>query len=170
MNVSQLQNKQIVVLGLGLTGMSFVRFLSAQQLAFAVNDSRPDVVDSSTFNELYPDVYLVQGHWDKALIASADILLVSPGIDLNEESIRQSIPEACDIWGDVELYCRLKNTPTVAVTGSNGKSTVVNLVHHIGDCLGHNTQLGGNVGVPVLDTIDESPELLILELSSIRTV
>ncbi|WP_286263072.1 UDP-N-acetylmuramoyl-L-alanine--D-glutamate ligase [Thalassotalea atypica] len=167
-SLSQLRNKQIVVLGLGLTGMSFVRFLSAHQFVFAVNDSRDDIVEEEIFSRQYPEATLVQGHWDQSLIERAEILLVSPGIDLESSGINQSISPSCQVWGDVELYCRLTQTPTVAVTGSNGKSTVVSLVDHIGKQLGHSTQLGGNVGVPVLDTIDEQPELLILELSSFQ--
>lgn len=164
----QMKNKHIVVLGLGLTGMSFVRFLSAQQLAFAVNDSRSNVIDEQAFTKTYPTVNVVQGQWDEALIASADLLLVSPGVDITIDVIRRNISNECEVWGDVELYCRLTNTPMVAVTGSNGKSTVVSLVDHIGKQLGVNTQLGGNVGVPVLDILDQKPELLILELSSFQ--
>lgn len=167
-NLSQLQNKRIVVLGLGLTGMSFVRFLSAQGFDFAVMDSRENVVDENLFTKLYPNVKLIQGHWSQEHIASAEILLVSPGINLNIDEIKHSISSSCQVWGDVELYCRLTETPAVAVTGSNGKSTVVSLLDHIGHQLGYKTQLGGNVGVPVLDTIDEQPELLIMELSSFQ--
>ncbi len=167
-NLSQLQNKRIVVLGLGLTGMSFVRFLSAQAFDFAVMDSRENVVDTDLFNHLYPNTQLVQGRWDTAAIAQAEILLVSPGIDLNIAEISNFISPTCQVWGDVELYCQVTQTPTVAVTGSNGKSTVVSLLDHIGRQLGYKTQLGGNVGVPVLDTIAEQPELLILELSSFQ--
>lgn len=167
-NVSQLQNKRIVVLGLGLTGMSFVRFLSAQGFDFAIMDSRENVVDKHSFTDLYPTAQLIQGAWERNIIGQAEILLVSPGIDLNADEINTAISTECQVWGDVELYCRLTQTPTVAVTGSNGKSTVVSLLNHIGQKLGYKTQLGGNVGVPVLDTIDETPELLILELSSFQ--
>ena len=164
----QLKDKQIVVLGLGLTGMSFVRFLHAQSLAFAVNDSRENIVDKQIFTQDYPTASLVQGHWDAKLIEQADILLVSPGIDINNPAIKAHIPPQCQVWGDVELYCRLNSTPIVAVTGSNGKSTVVHLVDHIGKSLGFDTQLCGNVGVPILDTMNQPTDLLVLELSSFQ--
>ncbi|NMP32044.1 UDP-N-acetylmuramoyl-L-alanine--D-glutamate ligase [Thalassotalea sp. M1531] len=172
LDLSQLQNKRIVVLGLGLTGMSFVRFLSNKKtynaLNFAVNDSRSSHAQFEEFKRDYATIELVTGCWDSRLIASAEILLVSPGVDINQPEIADNIADNCQVWGDIELYARLKQTPCVAITGSNGKSTVVNLIHHIGQKLGVKTQLGGNVGVPVLDTLDTEPELLILELSSFQ--
>lgn len=167
--LSQLKSKRIVVLGLGLTGMSFVRFLTAQNIAFSVNDSREHVAGKEDFEQgQFSSVNSVFGQWSEQLIASADVLLVSPGIDLVASGIDAMMSKNCDVLGDVELYCRLSNTATVAVTGSNGKSTVVTLVDHIGKTIGVNTQLGGNVGVPVLDTLEQSPDALILELSSFQ--
>ena len=184
--LQQLQNKRIVVLGLGLTGMSFVRFLANNKLSCVVNDSRERHAGFTEFNQQYPEIELHTGTWHSELIQSADILLVSPGVDITLPAIADHISDTCQVWGDIELYARLTNeashTPCVAVTGSNGKSTVVNLVHHMGQALGVNIQLGGNVGVPVLDTLDgqqtEAPkenapqekasELLVLELSSFQ--
>jgi len=168
MNLSLLKNKRIVVLGLGLTGMSFVRFLKANDIEFSANDSREHAVNVDDFAQTFPNTELVLGKWDAQLIATADVLLVSPGIDLAIDVIKQAISDNCLVMGDVELYFRLMDTPCVAVTGSNGKSTVVSLIHHIGQQLGVKSQLGGNVGVPVLDTLNEKPELLVLELSSFQ--
>ena len=168
LSLTLLQNKRIVVLGLGLTGMSFVRLLTNNGLSCIVNDSRAEHPAFAQFVNDYPNCQLLTGRWHGDEIAQADILLVSPGVDITLPEISVNIAKHTQVWGDVELYARLKDTPCVAVTGSNGKSTVVNLLHHIGQQLGVNTQLGGNVGVPVLDTINESPELLILELSSFQ--
>ena len=168
MNLSLLKNKRIVVLGLGLTGMSFVRFLKANDIEFSANDSREHAVNVDDFAQTFPNTELVLGKWDAQLIATADILLVSPGIDLAIDVIKHAISDNCLVMGDIELYFRLMDTPCVAVTGSNGKSTVVSLIHHIGQQLGVKSQLGGNVGVPVLDTLNEKPELLVLELSSFQ--
>ncbi|REL31902.1 UDP-N-acetylmuramoyl-L-alanine--D-glutamate ligase [Thalassotalea euphylliae] len=167
-SLTQLADKRIVVLGLGLTGMSFVRFLTNNGLSCAVNDSRAQHPAFAEFAVNYPECQLYIGQWHREVIAQADILLVSPGVDITLPEIAENISASAQVWGDVELYARLKDTACVAVTGSNGKSTVVNLLHHIGQKLGVDTQLGGNVGVPVLDTINESPELLILELSSFQ--
>jgi len=168
LNLLQLKNKRIVVLGLGLTGMSFVRFLTDNAFKFVVNDSRTANQQFDVFKSQYPDIKLITGCWDSKIIENAEILLVSPGVDITKPEIADYISSQCQVWGDIELYARLVNTPCVAVTGSNGKSTVVNLLHHIGQKLGINTQLGGNVGVPILDTINAKVELLVLELSSFQ--
>ncbi|NQZ80282.1 MAG: UDP-N-acetylmuramoyl-L-alanine--D-glutamate ligase [Colwellia sp.] len=165
---AQLKNKRIVVLGAGLTGLSCVQFLHGQNIPCAVNDSRENAIDLVEFKQLYSDVHLITGHWDKALIASAELLIVSPGIDTSAAEIANNISNHCSVIGDVELYCQLKELPILAVTGSNGKSTVVSLLDHIANKLGYKTQLGGNIGTPVLESITQENDYLILELSSFQ--
>ncbi|MFD2164976.1 UDP-N-acetylmuramoyl-L-alanine--D-glutamate ligase [Thalassotalea euphylliae] len=167
-NRAHFENKRILVLGLGLTGMSFVRFLTKHNLPFSVNDSRTGLSQFDDFYSQYPHIDLVTGSWSSRLIIQADIIFVSPGVDTTAAEIANFIQPSCDVLGDIELYARISDVPCVAVTGSNGKSTVVNLVHHIGQELGVKTQLGGNVGVPVLDTLDDAPELMVMELSSFQ--
>jgi len=166
--LAHFKNKNIVVLGAGLTGLSCVHFLQKNNLPCAVNDSRAEPTNLIAFKDNFPKVNLFAGSWNTELISGADILIVSPGVDLNETQIAHNINSTCEVIGDVELYCQLSNTPIIAVTGSNGKSTVVSLVHYLGKQLGYKTQLGGNIGVPVLDIIDETFDYLILELSSFQ--
>jgi len=164
----QFENKQIVVLGLGLTGMSVVRFLSAQQYEFSVNDSREKAVDAEQFNQQYPNATLQIGKWSSELIASAELLIVSPGVDTSMAEIANFIQPNCQVIGDVELFCQLTKSKIIAVTGSNGKSTVVSLLAHMAEALKLNAVLAGNIGVPVLDTLAKQPEFVILELSSFQ--
>ncbi|WDE11243.1 UDP-N-acetylmuramoyl-L-alanine--D-glutamate ligase [Thalassomonas haliotis] len=166
--IKQLADKRILILGLGQTGLSCARFLASQGLEFAVNDSRENVIDEAVFQRDHPNCELVLGKWESALIASAQVILASPGIDMAEPVIADAVADGCQVWGDVELFCRLSDIPVLAVTGSNGKSTVVSLLAHLAQSLGINAELGGNVGVPILDLIEKSPELLILELSSFQ--
>ena len=171
-----LRDKNILVLGIGLTGLSCARFLMANDISFAVNDSRENAIeDLAQFRQGHDKPKITLGFWDQTLIASADIILVSPGIDLATPEIQSAIKSDCLIWGDVELYCRLIDTPILAVTGSNGKSTVVSLLSYLGKAIGRNVKSGGNIGLPVLDQLitgsDEDalvPELLVLELSSFQ--
>ncbi len=174
---TQLKDKHILVLGLGLTGLSCVRFLTSQGLTIAVNDSRENIVDPNQFSIDYPEVSLFLGSWDQAQIATADIIIASPGIDLEATGIRQHISEKCQVWGDVELFfqtlkARNLHVPTLAVTGSNGKSTVVSLLAHIGNKLGLTVCLAGNIGTPILDLLSDNKivtcDALILELSSFQ--
>ena len=179
------KNKQILVLGAGLTGMSCARFLAAQGLCFAVNDSRSNPFahgyNQQAFNTEFPQVSLSLGQWNSELIASAEVILISPGIDSSIAEIAAFIKADCQMLGDVELFCQINNQRRnpinlLAVTGSNGKSTVVSLVHYLAKQLGINAKLGGNIGQPVLDLYTPShsneaealPELVILELSSFQ--
>jgi UDP-N-acetylmuramoylalanine--D-glutamate ligase len=188
--LTDFKDKQILVLGAGITGMSCVRYLSAQNLCFTVNDSRtkPFAADYSEqqFTDEFPSVSLHLGEWHSELIANADIILISPGIDSSIDAIAQHISADCRVMGDVELFCLLNNdridTPDanpiqiLAVTGSNGKSTVVSLLAYLANSLGIHAQLGGNIGQPVLDIFTKEttgentdiPEVLILELSSFQ--
>ncbi|MGB1263254.1 MAG: UDP-N-acetylmuramoyl-L-alanine--D-glutamate ligase [Cognaticolwellia sp.] len=165
---TQLANKNIVILGIGITGLSCARFLHGYDIEFAVNDSRAMPISPGDFKHQFADNSLVLGQWDSALIAQADILIVSPGINLDEPAIRSAISEHCDVVGDIELFCRLSGTPIIAVTGSNGKSTVVSMLNYVGNALGYRVQLGGNIGLPVLDQIDQAADFIVLELSSFQ--
>jgi len=166
--IAQLENKRIVVLGAGLTGMSCVRFLNQHQLACSVNDSRENVIEKSEFKESFPLATLTLGTWDHSAISKAQILLVSPGIDLKAENISSHINDDCLVMGDVELFCQLTNKPILAVTGSNGKSTVVSLLAYVGQQLGFNIALGGNIGTPVLEQLSDKIDCYVLELSSFQ--
>ncbi|MBL4763786.1 MAG: UDP-N-acetylmuramoyl-L-alanine--D-glutamate ligase [Colwellia sp.] len=188
--LADFKDKQILVLGAGITGMSCVRYLSAQGLCFAVNDSRPqpftDDYSAQQFRDEYPYASLHLGQWHSELIANADIILISPGIDSAINDIAAHISADCRVMGDVELFCLLNNErinkadtspiAILAVTGSNGKSTVVSLLAYLADSLGVNAQLGGNIGEPVLDIFTKEttgenthlPAVLILELSSFQ--
>jgi UDP-N-acetylmuramoylalanine--D-glutamate ligase len=176
--MTQLKNKNILVLGLGLSGLSCVRFLNSQGLTFSVNDSREQPLDVESFHRDYAKLNLSLGAWDKSLIASADIIIVSPGIDLSNDDISTHIKDNCQIWGDIELFFQVINDqnitmPTLAVTGSNGKSTVVTLLAHFAKQLQLNFCLAGNIGTPILDLLLDEQRLanldvLILELSSFQ--
>lgn len=187
--LADLKHKQILVLGAGITGLSCARYLSAHGLCFAINDSRKNPFTKNysqqDFKEGFPQATLHLGQWEPALIANADLILISPGIDSSTEVIAQNISNECQVIGDVELFCQLnqeRKNPIeiIALTGSNGKSTVVSLLYYLAKTLGVNAQLGGNIGQPVLDiftnektqldheTKSNVPDLLILELSSFQ--
>ena len=166
--IAQLKDKNIVVLGAGITGLSCVRYLKENSVACSVNDSRDNAVVEDDFKQEFPNTPLILGEWNTTLIAAADILLVSPGIDTCLEGIASVINENSIVAGDIELYCQNNTTPILAVTGSNGKSTVVSLLAFIGQQLGKNVELGGNIGVPVLTQAEKVLDCLVLELSSFQ--
>lgn len=177
--LSDLKSKNIVILGAGLTGISCARFFHRHDITFSINDSREDFFSRIADEESLIGKLCIDGQWNGDLIASADVLVVSPGLDLNANPLSTLINSNTEVIGDVELYCQLTSTPIIAVTGSNGKSTVVSLLEHVGKSLGKEVALGGNIGEPVLDllskvSIESSIEssstldMLVLELSSFQ--
>lgn len=176
------KGKNIVVLGAGMTGLSCFRFLLAQGLSFAVNDSRPmpfsNESEANKYRESYPNVNFAFGQWHKGLITQADIIVASPGIDLVKEGITEMISADCLVIGDIELFCLVNNSlprpmDILAVTGSNGKSTVVSLLAYIANELGIKSALAGNIGEPILDLLlsedeENNVDLVIVELSSFQ--
>jgi len=197
------KGKNIVVLGAGMTGLSCLRFLHAQDLSFAVNDSRimpfQNVAIKTQYEIDYPKANFIFGQWDDKLIINADIIIASPGIDLVSEGIAALISKNCQVIGDIELFCLVnssrpnslssrsdnsaENTDNkamkmLAVTGSNGKSTVVSLLAYLADVMGINAALAGNIGEPILDLLlpdnrnnnqqTSQPDFVIVELSSFQ--
>lgn len=164
--INQLSNKKILILGAGLTGLSCVRFLQSINVACAVNDSR--TVVSGLIESEYNDVRFELGAWNTQLLNEAEIVLASPGIDLIKEGLLPHLKPSCKVLGDIELFCLLNEKPVIAVTGSNGKSTVVSLLAHIGQKLGINIALAGNIGTPILSQLQDEIDCYVLELSSFQ--
>ena len=158
-----------VVIGLGQTGLSCARHLQRLGLRFAVTDNRELPPQLAQFRKEFPHVTLATGRFDEELLANAREILLSPGISLQEAAIARALARGTPVLGDVELFCRTAAAPIVAVTGSNGKSTVVSLVHAMALKAGLASQLGGNIGTPVLDLLAaEQADLYVLELSSFQ--
>lgn len=179
------KHKQILVLGAGLTGMSCARYLASQDLCFAVNDSRSNPFaknySEADFAAEFTTAKLSLGQWNEELISNADVILISPGIDSGVIGLDKLMKPNCHLLGDVELFCQVNNQSDkpiqmLAVTGSNGKSTVVSLLDYLAKQIGVHAQLGGNIGQPVLDLYSQLPvqkskvlpEVLIAELSSFQ--
>lgn len=159
-----LHKKRVLVIGLGVTGASVVRYLHSAQIAFDVVDehSRP----SAQLRDCLMGVH-VHEVLDASLCCSYDVLVVSPGVPRSLPAIRAAIEQGVDVIGDIELFTHaIGNTPVIAVTGSNGKSTVVSWIAHVLQGCGVAAKLCGNIGMPALDSIDSKAQLYVLELSS----
>ena len=155
-----------VIVGLGATGLSCANFLRAQKIDFAVTDSRRDPPNLDAFKKSFPDVSVSVGKLDEALLAKADAIVLSPGVSRNEPAIAKlSKP----VLGDIELFARAVKVPVIAITGTNAKSTVTTLVGKMAEAAGYHVQVGGNLGVPALDLLqDTQTNLFVLELSSFQ--
>lgn len=159
---------RVLVVGLGATGYSAAQFLQATPIRFAVIDSRsnPPLVES--LRQQMPDVPLFCGGFDQAAFQVATHLLVSPGVSLDEKAIRMAIFKGVRIISDIDLFACATDKPIIAITGSNGKSTVTTMLGDMAKAAGVKTAIGGNLGTPALDLLQQDAELYVLELSSFQ--
>ncbi|SME93270.1 UDP-N-acetylmuramoyl-L-alanine--D-glutamate ligase [Pseudogulbenkiania subflava] len=170
-------NRHIVVVGLGDTGLSAARWLAAHGATVTVADSRDNPPNAATLAESLPGVRLKTGAFDATTFAGAEMLVVSPGVAVATPAIAAFRRAGGEVVGDVELFARAiagSGSKVIAITGSNGKSTVTSLVGHLCRQAGLDTVLAGNIGLPVLDALGEReasgqrPDVWVLELSSFQ--
>ncbi len=167
-NEAQRQPRTLIV-GLGATGLSCARFLAARGVEVAVTDSRERPPALETMGAELPDVALFLGGYAADIFARAERLVVSPGVSLREPLIAAAAQRGVEILGDIELFARHARAPVIAITGSNGKSTVTTLVGEMARQAGMQVRVGGNLGTPALDLLSaEEPDLYVLELSSFQ--
>ncbi len=159
------QGKKVVIIGLGLTGLSCVDFFLARGVTPRVMDTRqaPPGLDN-----LPEAVERHLGSLNDNWLLDADLIIASPGIALAHPSLSAAADAGIEIIGDIELFCREAQAPIVAITGSNGKSTVTTLVGEMAKAAGVSVGVGGNIGLPALMLLDPENELYVLELSSFQ--
>jgi UDP-N-acetylmuramoylalanine--D-glutamate ligase len=156
-----------VVAGLGKTGLSAVRFLRRQGARVRVTDTRTEPPMLAELRRAHPEVEFVSGLPESALEGAAAVVS-SPGLDLRLPFFTAAGMRGLPVFGDIELFARAVRAPVVAITGSNGKSTVTTLVGEMARKAGRRVAVGGNLGTPALDLLDGSVELYVLELSSFQ--
>jgi UDP-N-acetylmuramoylalanine--D-glutamate ligase len=158
-----------VVVGLGRTGLSCVRYLQSRGLSFAVTDSRGVPPERTALERIAPDADVRLGAFDESLLDGASQVIASPGVSLREPFLMSAAVRGVPIVGDIELFAREARAPIAAVTGTNGKSTVTTLVAQMATASGRRVLAGGNLGRPALDLLEEPvPDLYVLELSSFQ--
>jgi len=157
-----------IVVGLGKSGMSLVRYLASRGLPFAVVDTRANPPEMATLKAQYPEIEVRCGELDPAFLCRASELLVSPGLPVATPALQAAAAKGVKLSGDIELFAREAKAPIVAITGSNAKSTVTSLVGEMAAAAGRKVAVGGNLGTPALDLLDETVDLYVLELSSFQ--
>lgn len=157
-----------LIVGLGKTGLSCARYLADQGISVAVTDSRDQPPGLEALKADLPDMALFLGGFDPVVFAAAERLVVSPGVPVSEPLISAAMARGVPVVGDIEIFAQATNAPVVAITGSNGKSTVTTLVGAMAAQAGMHAQVGGNLGKPALDLLDRDAELYVLELSSFQ--
>ena len=159
------QGKKVVIIGLGLTGLSCVDFFLARGVTPRVMDTR---VSPPGLDKLPEQVERHLGGLNDDWLLAADLIVASPGMALAHPSLSAAADAGVEIVGDIELFCREAQAPVIAITGSNGKSTVTTLVGEMAKAAGMNVGVGGNIGLPALMLLDKGCELYVLELSSFQ--
>jgi len=161
--------KKVAVIGFGVTGQSVIRYLSDTTSELIAMDTRDFAVNARQLKRLFPKVRLVTGGLDQHTLETADMVVVSPGVSIHALDLRNKIGPQTELVGDIELFARYADAPIIAITGSNGKSTVATLVDIMINAGGKKVLLGGNIGVPALDLFEKpTPDVYVLELSSFQ--
>lgn len=161
---------QYIVIGAGVTGSSVARWLVARGESVVIHDTRP-TLPAAQLQQLHaslPGVSVQCGPLNLQQLRAAEQVIVSPGVPLSTPELRQLAEEGIPLPGDVELFARHCGKPVIAITGSNGKSTVTTLVAELAKAAGINAVAGGNLGTPALDLLAGEAELYVLELSSFQ--
>ncbi len=157
-----------LIVGLGKTGLSCARFLRARGVPLAVTDSRPQPPGLEALRTEMPDVALFLGGFHPDAFEAAGSLVLSPGVSLSEPLVAKARARGVPVVGDIELFARAARAPVAAITGSNGKSTVTSLLGQMARRAGLSVAVGGNLGEPALELLDDRVQLYVLELSSFQ--
>ena len=155
-----------LILGLGITGLSVARFFFKKDISFRIADSRqePPMLDIAEKESVLSDSHF--GEWSKSLLEGVTEIIISPGISEAESIVDWSRQQSVPIISDIELFGRYAKAPIIGITGSNGKSTVTQLLGEMAIADGKNAVICGNIGKPVMDSLSDEAELYVVELSS----
>ncbi|MFQ3231691.1 UDP-N-acetylmuramoyl-L-alanine--D-glutamate ligase [Reinekea sp.] len=161
-------DKHYCVVGLGLTGMSCVRYLAARGKSFSVIDSRINPPGLSEMQLEFPQIEVITGGFNEDFLARATTLVMSPGVALATPEIKRAVENGAQVTSDIELFLNEFSGKVIAITGSNAKSTVT---RWLGVAIANGEQkalIGGNIGNAVLNFVDDDFDVAVLELSSFQ--
>ena len=159
---TDLAGKRVLVLGLGDTGLSAARWCENQGARVRVADTR-----AAPPRQFAGDVHL--GAFKQELLRGVDLVCISPGLALEDALISAALARSIPVLGDIELFAWQNRAPVLAITGTNGKSTVTALLGHLLKSAGVDAEVAGNISPPVLDAAmkrNAPPAAWVLELSS----
>lgn len=170
LHTAQEQDPGTLVVGLGKTGLSCVRHLRRLGRRVTAVDSRTSPPALAAVCDEFPEVRVTLGGFPRHAFENIGAIVVSPGVSLSEPALKNALATPIPVCGDIELFARAVGaTPVVAITGSNGKSTVTTMVADMLRVDGRRVKAGGNLGMPALSLLEgEQAEVYVLELSSFQ--
>lgn len=161
-------NRKTAILGMGATGVSVASYLAAKDIPFDFVDSRNKPPNLDLVKANFPQAEIALGLFDAEFLCRYDRLIVSPGISLSEPALVKAQKQGVELLGDLELFLEQAQAPVIMITGSNGKSTVTALLGKMAEDSGLTVGIGGNLGTPMLDLLNDSHKLYVIEVSSFQ--
>ncbi|MEM7563845.1 MAG: UDP-N-acetylmuramoyl-L-alanine--D-glutamate ligase [Pseudomonadota bacterium] len=155
-----------LVVGLGVTGYSVAGFLLSKGYRCRIQDTRDIPPYLGALKERFEQIDFKASELETDMLDWADVLVVSPGISIRQPVFQQAREQGKQVVGDIELFAQLVQAPVVAITGSNGKSTVTTLVGEMIAAQKKSVAVGGNLGTAALDLLESNADYFVLELSS----
>lgn len=161
--------KKELVFGFGATGLSVARYFQRNDIDAIYVDSRDAPPGHDELAKIAPDSEIHSGATPARLLKKVSRIIASPGVADAEPLLAEARKSKVDVISDIELFVADAKAPIVAVTGSNGKSTVTTLIALMCHAAGRSALAGGNLGIPALDMLaEEQPDFYVLELSSFQ--
>lgn len=167
-----LANQSIAVVGYGITGRACVRFLLSQHAKVCVLDAAPDIAQKVS-EEIHLSAGVTTGLFDKHIdLSSFSLVVLSPGINPHQACFDAFRKQGGLLIGDIELFAWFNKTPLIGITGSNGKTTVTDMLGKVLSSAGLQVELAGNYGKCAVDLLLENDtrsaplDIVVLELSS----
>ncbi len=162
------KDQRYLVVGLGMTGYSVACYLLQQGYACVIQDDRELPPYLTELMEKFPSAVVIRENLSAIMLSDIDCLVVSPGLSIRSPLMQKIAKSGKRIIGDIELFAEAVDKPVLAITGSNGKSTVTSLLGAMIEADGKKAGVGGNIGVPALDLLSENIDFYVLELSSFQ--
>ena len=162
-----LKNKNITVVGAGRTGIETSNFLVSRQASVTLVDIKSRIELEKNIHSLLPKVRTL--FECSEIPISSDLIVLSPGVDIHASFLEGARKRGVQIISEIELASRFTKTPIIAVTGTNGKSTVTTLIGDILRQAGKKVAVGGNLGTPFIALLEQEPvDYFILEISTFQ--
>jgi UDP-N-acetylmuramoylalanine--D-glutamate ligase len=163
--------KRVLVVGLARTGVAVSLFAAAYGATVTATDEKPESAFGETAARLRAaGVNLELGGHPPSIFFDQDLIVVSPGVPTNLAPMVLAHVSGIPVWSEIELAWRFLRGKLVAITGSNGKTTTTSLVAHILENAGIPTQVGGNIGAPLITLVERSIDstVTVAEISSFQ--
>ncbi len=168
-----LRGKHVLVVGLASTGISTARFLKDKGAIVTVTDSKPieqlegtDGLPDGLINELQKICAKIEtGRHSKEVFMNTDLIVLSPGVPPTIKPLKDAKDAGIEIISEIELACNFIDTPIIAITGTNGKTTTTTLLGKVLNSAGRKAFVGGNIGTPLIDYASKKVQVQVSNLN-----